>query len=415
MRVLFGIDTWGLVGGTERYAADVVPALEARGHEVCVLCREAHGGGPAPDLAHVPVLADEAFGEGHEEASELARMARRARELEPDVVFLQTARNPAALAALAEVAPVVRFVHDHTLFCPGLNKYREYGELCEKPLGLECLSRYWLKGGCVCFKKAGHSSHVIQPLRELFAKQRELAIHKKAAALVTNSEYMRGELVRAGMDPARVVALPMFTRSNSPAQPAGELPEPTRSFVADGEGPLLFTPARLTLPDKGVDYLLSALALLERPFRAVIAGTGPAEEWLRQKAAEEGVAERTHFTGWLDLGAVEALYAAADLVVCPSVWNEPFGLVGLEAMAHEKPVVAFSVGGIPEWLDEGVTGLMAPRRDAWALSRNMLRILEDEALAQRMGQAGRERLERQFTHALHLDRLEAVLDGAVAD
>jgi len=413
MRVLFGIDTWGLVGGTERYAADVVPALLERGHEVSVLCREAHGAGPAPDLGHVPVLVDAAFAEGVDDARALEQLAAKARELEPDVIYLQTARNSRAMSALVEVAPVVRFVHDHTLFCPGLNKYREDGELCERPLGLECLQRYWLRGGCVCFKKAGHSSHIVQPVRELLSKLRELSVHKRAARLVTNSEYMCAELVRAGMDPARVVALPMFTRANTPAQPVGELPEPTRAFLDADEGPLVFTPARLTLPDKGVDYLLSALALLERPFRAVVAGTGPAEQWLRQKAREEGIAERVHFTGWLDQGAVEALYSRAELVVCPSVWNEPFGLVGLEAMAHSKPVVAFSVGGIPEWLDDSVTGLLAARCDAHALARAMGALLDDQPRARRLGAAGRERLDARFTHALHLEHLEEVLTAAL--
>ena len=64
---------------------------------------------------------------------------------------------------------------------------------------------------------------------------------------------------------------------------------------------------------------------------------------------------------------IERLLARAEVVVCPSVWNEPFGLVGLEAMAHAKPVVAFSVGGIPEWLADGETGFLAPRKDTLAM------------------------------------------------
>ena len=70
-----------------------------------------------------------------------------------------------------------------------------------------------------------------------------------------------------------------------------------------------------------------------------LAGTGPAEAWLREKAAAEGLGERVVFTGWLGADALEALYALASVVVFPSMWNEPFGLVGLEAMAHAGGVL----------------------------------------------------------------------------
>ena len=414
MRVLFGIDTWGLVGGTERYAAVVIPALIERGHEVVVLCREAHEPDFGPGLDRVPVIVDpELGGEGLSPDAERGLRAR-ARDAEPDVIFMQVARNLGALAALADTAPLVRFVHDHTLFCPGLNKYREDGELCTRPMGLECLSRYYLSSGCVCFKPAVHQNRWLDPLRALRAKYRELAINRRAAGLVTNSDYMRGELLAVGFDPGRVVALPMFTRSNTEAQPAGELPAATEDFLAGPEIPLVFTPARLTLPDKGVDYLLTALTGVRAEFRAVIAGTGPAEDWLRRKVTEEGLGDRVHFTGWLDQGGVEALYARAAVVVCPSVWNEPFGLVGLEAMAHSRPVAAFAVGGVPEWLTDGETGFLAPRRDTAALGAAVERLLRDPELAARLGRGGRRSLETRFSRERHMDLLEDVLVRATA-
>lgn len=412
MRILFGIDTWGVVGGTERYAAVVVPALIERGHDVVVLCREALPDGLPRELHGVPVLEMPTLDGASMSRVERAELAGRVRDLEPDVAFLQVARNLDALAALCELLPVVRFVHDHTLFCPGLNKFREDGELCDRPLGLECLSRYWMKGGCVCFKPAGHGNRLVDPLRELQAKFREIDINRAAATLVTNSAYMAGELVRAGFDPHRVRALPLFTRSNSPAQPGGPLPEATEAFLAQGDEPVVFTPARLTLPDKGVDYLISALAALQRPFRAVVAGTGPAEEWLRQKAVDDGVADRVHFTGWLDGSAIETLFERADVVACPSVWNEPFGLVGLEAMAHAKPVVAFSVGGVPEWLDDGDTGYLIPRCDVGAFAAALDRLLGDPELAREMGRAGSVSLGERYSPEQHMDLVVDVLERA---
>ena len=121
-----------------------------------------------------------------------------------------------------------------------------------------------------------------------------------------------------------------------------------------------------------------------------------------------------HFTGWLDQGGVEALYARAAVVVCPSVWNEPFGLVGLEAMAHSRPVAAFAVGGVPEWLTDGETGFLAPRRDTAALGAAVERLLRDPELAARLGRGGRRSLETRFSRERHMDLLEDVLVRATA-
>ena len=88
---------------------------------------------------------------------------------------------------------------------------------------------------------------------------------------------MRRELLKVGFAPDTTAVLYYFTDSNTAEQPRGRLPESTHAFVDAPGAPLLFTPARLTLPDKGVDYLLSALAKLSSPFRAVVAHTGSVE------------------------------------------------------------------------------------------------------------------------------------------
>jgi glycosyltransferase involved in cell wall biosynthesis len=178
---------------------------------------------------------------------------------------------------------------------------------------------------------------------------------------------------------------------------------------------LLFTPARLTLPDKGVDFLLTALAKLQRGFQAVICGDGPARGHLQEKAISDGVADRVTFTGWLGSEAVETLYARADVVICPSVWDEPFGLVGIEAMAHGKPVVAFDVGGIPDWLSHGITGLSVPRKDTDAMARAIESLIDDPALRSRLGAAGRTVVEERFRREMHLDGIEQALRAAVEE
>lgn len=413
MKVLLGIDTFGLVGGTERYAAVVVPALVERGHEVRVLCRAAPAGDFLRDCTGEPLVVPALEG-SRLSRRDAAQLAARVGELAPDVAYLQSIRNVDAVGVLAERAPVVRYVHDHTLFCPGLNKVHEDGELCDVPMGGACLERYWLRGGCICFKRAQHRNPVLEPLKIISDRMREVEVTRRASRVLTNSSYMRGELLQAGFAPERTSVLYPFTRSNTPAQPAGPLPPATEAWLAAGEEPLLFTPTRLALPDKGVDFLLTALGSVRGPFRAVVAGAGPAEAWLREKAVREGLGARVHFAGWLGSPAVEALFARADAVVCPSVWNEPFGLVGIEAYAHGKPVVAFRVGGIPEWLRDGETGFLVPRKDTAAMAAAVERVLGDRVLARALGARGRALAARDFGAERHMQGLEEALAAAAA-
>ncbi len=412
MKLVFGIDTWGLVGGTERYATVVVPALAALGHEIAVLCREEPEEGFLAEYV-TEVVVEPALGGSRFSRSQSASLASRVRALAPDVIYLQALRNVEALATLVELAPLVRYVHDHTLFCPGLNKYHENGELCSVPMGAACLEHYYLRGGCICFKQVQHENRVSDPLKILSDRMREVEVTQRASHVLTNSHYMRGELMRVGFSPERTSVLYYFTRSNSDAQPQGPLPAATAQFLSASDAPLVFTPARLTLPDKGVDYLLTMLALLEHPFRAVIAGSGPVEDWLRGKAAEEGLGDRVHFTGWLDSPGMETLYSKADVVVCPSVWNEPFGLIGIEAYSHEKPVVAFRVGGIPEWLDHGETGYLVDRMDTAEMARAVEGLLADPQNAHGMGARGLEKRDLEFGQDRHMRELEAALAAAV--
>ena len=93
------------------------------------------------------------------------------------------------------------------------------------------------------------------------------------------------------------------------------------------------------------------------------------------------------------------------MVVVPSTWPEPFGMVGIEAMAYGKPVIAFDVGGISEWLKDGETGFLVKLRDEVALAETLNLLLGDHSLAIRMGSKGREAVEKRFTPETHVDEL----------
>jgi len=404
MRLALCVDTWGLVGGSERYAAAAAEELAARGHEVTVLC--ARRVGPAP--GQVP--SEELVAYGARDGAARAVTAR-IEALRADAALVLSCSSPAAFEAVLGAVPTVRFVQDHTPFCPGLNKLLADGSPCQRALGAACLEQFLAHGGCRGFRRDVHRPGAFAAVGALRKHLRELSAAARCERLLVASEYMRHELIAAGVSPERVARVSYFTRSAAGRLPAGDLDPALAAFLARTSGALVLAAARL-VPEKGIDYLLTALGKLRAPFRAVIAGSGPAAGWLDRKAREEGLAARVHLAGWQSAGALERLYARCDVVAFPSVWDEPFGLVGLEAMAHGKPVAAFDVGGVREWLEHGVTGLVAARADAAALAEALEALLGDPARSASMGAAGRERAAHLFSLERGVSELERELARA---
>lgn len=168
-------------------------------------------------------------------------------------------------------------------------------------------------------------------------------------------------------------------------------------------------------PEKGIHILLESLTQIvanHPEVHALVAGdtTVHGDESylasLRQQVAGLHLGDRIRFVGYV--GDVQAVYGIANLLVQPSICVEGFGRSLIEAMAMRLPVVASGAGGAVEVVDDGVTGLLIPPNDASALARAILTLMENRALADRMGQAGRERVERLFTNRMHAQRIQAI-------
>jgi len=164
------------------------------------------------------------------------------------------------------------------------------------------------------------------------------------------------------------------------------------------------------VPLKGIDVLLRALALVRRgDVGLTVVGDGPEYERLSALARSLGVGSRVRFLGLRD--DTHVLLAAADLFCHPTL-AEAFGLVIAEAMASGLPVVASRVGGIPEVVSEGETGLLVPPGDAGALAGAIDRLVDSPRLRRRLGAAARKRAVERFDvrtcAAAHLDWCEQV-------
>lgn len=163
--------------------------------------------------------------------------------------------------------------------------------------------------------------------------------------------------------------------------------------------------------DKGFDLALVAFALLQDQFplaEMVIAGNGAAKEQLEDQAQGLGIGARVTFPGWVKHEDVQALINEANVVVMPSRWEEAFGLVALEAALMERPVIATRVGGLPEVVVDGVTGIVVEKEDSEGLAAAMGRLLRNPEEAMTMGRAARARAEDMFTLERHIDACESL-------
>ena len=175
------------------------------------------------------------------------------------------------------------------------------------------------------------------------------------------------------------------------------------------EGPIVGVVARLE-PEKGHPTLLEAWPLVLAAFpdaTLLVVGEGSRREALEAMSHELGIADRVVFTGRRD--DVPAVTAALDVAVLPS-YREALGLTILEAMALSRPVVASNVGGIPEMIEDGVTGLLVPPRDAEALADAIVRLLRDHPLADMLARAGHDLVHERFCIELMVDAVERIYD-----
>lgn len=165
---------------------------------------------------------------------------------------------------------------------------------------------------------------------------------------------------------------------------------------------------------KGMLDLIEALPGVRDRFGAVqcwIVGEGPLKPALQKRLDEMRMTDAVRFLGWRD--DIPQLMAQFDVFVLPSR-RESFGLVFLEAMACRCPVVATRVDGIPEVVAEGVTGLLVDPGNVEQLGAAIVRLLRDEALAKRMGEAGRQRVSTQFSHSAMARAYESLYEKLCA-
>ncbi len=270
--------------------------------------------------------------------------------------------------------PTVVIVHDHDFYCLRRHKYFPFKRTnCYLPFSkIYCP----LCAGLI-EKKNGEIKLIDIEQRYLLFKQ----IRECRYSFVL-SDYMKDNLIMNGWAEDRIRTLIPFQQTH----PQNSSPN---------EVPLILYVGQL-IRGKGVDLLIKALSLVDKNFKCIILGRGNDESYLREMIKSRLLEDKIELYGWTE--NVSAMYDKADIIVVPSRWQEPFGLVGLEAFAHHKPVIGFGIGGISQWLKHKVNGIIVKPGDYRRLAIAIKGLINDPIAQKEMGQAGFEMVKNQYTY-----------------
>jgi glycosyltransferase involved in cell wall biosynthesis len=394
MRIAFVNHNRRKVGGAEVYLDSVMPAFAAAGHEITWIY-ETDSPSDREPISCPPGSKAWYASRG------VTPLLPELKLWSPRVIFIHGLLDPDLEAALIRVAPSIHYVHNYYGTCISGNKLNATAEphVCERRFGPACLAHY--------FPQRCGGSNPLTMLSQYRLQSRRLDLMRRYTALVTNSQHMVRELERHGL---RAECVYPFVAAETIAR--GAPPKFT-------DNPLRLVFAGRMSSLKGGDYLLAALPKLRemvgRKLHLTFAGDGPARAQWEQTAANIQTDGLTFdFPGWLSAAEVRRVIGDAHLLVFPSVWPEPFGLSGLEAGLHGVPAVAFAVGGIPEWLNDGVNGHLAPAQpSAENLAGAMAKAFSSEEHYEQL-RAGACRVAHRYPLADHIAQLTRIFERCAA-
>lgn len=392
MKILFVHQHLGALGGAEANIFLTARELGSRSHSVALL----HG----PPTGRSEEKWRQVFSHTYQldDESNQECIDQVLNDFRPDLIYVHNFGNLEALKHLLEAGlPVVRMVHDHEMYCLRGYKYNVFTrEICRRPASFYCV---W---PCLATVARNRSSEGLPIKMASYGKKRkEIQLNRRCDRFVVYSEYTREELVRNGFDGDKV-----------------EVHVPIRCWGTDGpvsnlSDRNLILYAGQIIRGKGVDILLKALAKVQVPFECIILGDGGHRAKCEKLATQLGLGDRVQFRGFVLREELKNFYLQSSVFVVSSVWPEPFGMTGPEAMRYGLPVVAFDAGGIREWLIDGENGFLVPWMDTDYFAACVEKLLIDKDLGRRMGRKGMERVNREYDSNCQVDQLEQMFRKVV--
>lgn len=373
MKILHLTDTYTDRGGIEQYLLALIGLLEPAGVQNQVVYLREHP--QTIRSSAIPARLISGMGSLDRAVDELALFVKRE---DPDLILLHAIYDAPLIEAAGSLAPTAAYLHGFSPVCPALSKFfRRDDQICSRAFGLRCIEGM-LNRRC---SEARSPLTIRKLLRDTGAIQRA---YKSLAYVMVASTYMFDLLLQNGFLRERLMILPPHFQ---------EIPH---FLPPQTQPPVVLFSARLEA-EKGLPYLLQALTQTRTSFRLWVAGDGSRRAEYEALASRMGLQDRVDFLGWLDQAGMHAAFQNSSVFVMPSIFPEPFGKVGVEALAHGRPVVAFRVGGIPDWLFDERSGLLVPPLDVAALAAAIDHLIENEQLACELGAYGRQFVQDHFS------------------
>lgn len=382
MRIILVNKFHFMKGGSETYYFDLAEGLKRLGHEVHFFAMEGPDNVPCED-SDVFVSAKDYNGPTSPlqkiSAATSLIYSKEARQkfqilcerVHPDIVHMNLVHRQITLSILdapflrEHRVPVLFTSHDYILICPSYVMLNGSGKVCDACLGghfLNCLKHKCVKGST--------AKSAMGVMEAEYLKVRKT--YKKIDCIIAPSEFMRDKLLEGGFPSRQVVYMQNFAKK--------EILEIARESAdkTDRDNPYLLFFGRLS-KEKGIDVLvdafIKALPLLPKNLKLVIAGEGPERQGIERKLeslASES-ASRIELVGFQHGEDMRRYVEGATLAIASSRWREnmPYSIV--EAFALGTPVIGTNIGGIPELVSDGQTGLICEPGDADSLAEAMVR------------------------------------------
>ncbi|MDO8463545.1 MAG: glycosyltransferase [bacterium] len=403
MRIVLVNKFWFPKGGSERYTFLLKDLLERNGHEVIPFAMEDERNWPTAWSEHfMPHVdfweAEDALPNQTGALEKLSRVlwskdaAKRFGALldaaKPDIVHLQNFAHQISPSILPECTkrgiPTVWTLHDYKAMCPNYRMYTK-GSPCERCQG----GKYWNAVRFNCMGSLGASAAVAL---EMTLHHTVLDVYgKHLSAVVAPSRFMAEQLDAWGWE-GRAEVIPNFV-----------IPETDSEGWSPGDrGAVLFL-GRLT-EEKGIEDFIDAAARLPGvPF--VVIGDGPLGTSVKTRAAQ---IQNLRWLGQLERHEVATELARATLLCVPSRWyeNAPYSI--LEAMAAGVPVIAANIGGLPELVRDGETGVLVPPRDPATLAKTIAKVYGDPMTRAAYRTAALRVISEDYGPTRHYERLSAL-------
>ncbi len=395
MRIAVFHDDCGDPGGANTYQQRLSVLLRERGHEIFLFTYR--GGQDAVSDPHVTIFEPEGRRTvGGRLSQHLLpnRSVYRAirgwlNEVQPDILHIHTnyAFMSSVLLGCGRITPAVQTVHDFRMVCPTERGVTPSGRLCGGGISWKCVS-----DRCITRKRYA---------LEVLTRQIHHYLHRRAIyRIIAPSRALRDAFDREGLPS---VHIPHFVDTRR----CNYQPIPSDDNIVLFVGYLHFS--------KGVGLLMHAFQTVLKSVpsaQLVIAGDGPVMGDLRRFHGSLGLGDKVTFLGAIPEEEVIRWYGKSTLAVLPSIIYENSPLTVYEAMACGRPVVGTRIGGIPELVLEGKTGLLFDRNERADLAAKIVTLLQNRELAEKMGRAGRERAESVFTIDRHLDAIMKLYEEA---